>query len=79
MIITKEGTIVMAVGDVFVFDGRVYSCEVDTGVDLSGECERCVGNKYPWLCSIMECGSNRRGDGLSVSFKPFGEKEGGEG
>lgn len=79
MIITKEGCIVVAVGEVISYNGRVYGCMAAPDVFGPGGCgEECAFSKDSRICARMECRSNMRADGLCVLFKLFGEMEGGQ-
>lgn len=75
MIITKEGSIVVAVGEVIAYKGRVFGCKAS---DSTVRCGLCAFNEDDKVCDLMECRLGMRDDGLNVIFKPFGEMEGGE-
>lgn len=80
MIITKEGKIVVAVGEPIAYAGRVWRCAQDTGSVHNPCTNRCAFTKSSLqrLCRIMECRFDERPDGLAVHFVPFGAEEGGE-
>lgn len=80
MIITKEGHIVVAVGEAIAYSGKVWRCAQDT-YSAPKTCSKYCSFNNPSLrsiCKIMECRYSERPDGLAVHFVPFGAEEGGE-
>lgn len=80
MIVTKEGKIVVSVGEPIGYEGRVWRCVQDTDRG-SITCEEYCSFGSPDLkpvCEVLECRFSDRPDGLAVHFVPFGAEEGGE-
>lgn len=80
MIVSKEGRIVVAVGEPIGYAGRVWRCVQDTGTDHNTCVKYCSFNNADLnpICKIMECRSCDRPDGLGIHFVLFGAEEGGE-
>lgn len=78
MILTIEGRVIVAVGEVISYKGRVCECVNDAGLKAGEACEKCVFCCHDMACVTLECRSEVRPDGLGVFYRPFGEKEGGE-
>lgn len=70
MKITKNHQVVVPVGEVIEYEGKVYCCKRDEKMTSCGCCAFVLS-----LCDIMACGGNDRPDGLYVHFVPFGEEE----
>ena len=80
MIITKEGHIVVAVGEAIAYAGKVWRCVQDVEPFHNACTQHCAFGDHPlkYLCRTMECRFDERPDGLAVHFVPFGAEEGGE-
>lgn len=77
MIITEEGRVYVAVGDVVHFMHSDYVCVVDPIGNKYGGCKRCAFcKKRP--CNILECCGGYRYDGEYVYFELLSKQEGGE-